>query len=146
MNIDRIVNTSFQGRTFQQLDQAPLSALCGIDEEKADALSRALGIETIGELARSPVVQYAMAIHALADCEDMSSKEKAEDMLLDDAVEMTFPASDPISVDAGITRIEVPPEMVDPGHDHQHAQSIEAHNQEVLGTSAIHQGASGEKH
>ena len=38
---------------------------------------------------------------------------------------MTFPASDPISVDAGITRIEVAPDMVDAGHDHQHAQSIE---------------------
>jgi hypothetical protein len=34
---------------------------------------------------------------------------------------MTFPASDPISVDAGITRIEVPPETVDAQTDHQHA-------------------------
>jgi hypothetical protein len=38
---------------------------------------------------------------------------------------MTFPASDPISVDAGITRIEVPPETVDAHTDHQRAGQLE---------------------
>jgi hypothetical protein len=37
---------------------------------------------------------------------------------------MTFPASDPISVDAGITRIEVPPDKVDASTDHQHAHEV----------------------
>jgi hypothetical protein len=32
---------------------------------------------------------------------------------------MTYPASDPISINAGITRIEVPPDMVDAKDDHQ---------------------------
>lgn len=145
MNIDRIVNTQFHGKTFQELDQAPLSALCGMDEDKARAVSEALGVHSIGELARSPVLQYAIAIHALAGCEDMSPKEKAEESLLDDAVEMTFPASDPISVDAGITRIEVAPDMVDAGADHQNVQAIEANNQAVLGQSAVHTCAPGQK-
>ena len=48
----------------------------------------------------------------------------AKETLLDDAVEMTFPASDPISVDSGITRIEVAPEKVDASTDHQNAATI----------------------
>lgn len=137
MNIDTIVNEDFKGKTFGELVDAPLSALRGIGEQQAQALSDTLGVKTIGDLASLQAVNYAIAIKALAGCEGLSSKEKAEQTLLDDAVEMTFPASDPISVDAGITRIEVAPEMVDAGRDHQHASSIEAHNQEVLGQSAL---------
>lgn len=49
----------------------------------------------------------------------------AKEALLDDAVEMTFPASDPISVDSGITRIEVAPDKVDAHEDHQLAGEID---------------------
>ena len=125
MNIDTIVNEQFRGKTFRELADAPLSALRGIGEQQAMALADTLGVKTIGDLAGLQAIKYAIAIQALASCESTSSKEKAEETLLDDAVEMTFPASDPISVDAGITRIEVPPDMVDAGHDHQNAQKIE---------------------
>lgn len=37
--------------------------------------------------------------------EDPDEKEEA---LLDDAVELTFPASDPVAVTGGVTRIDVP--------------------------------------
>lgn len=37
-----------------------------------------------------------------------SDPEEKEEELLDDAVELTFPASDPVSVTGGKTRIEVP--------------------------------------
>jgi len=125
MNIDTIVNEQFHGKTFRELADAPLSALRGISAQQAAALGDALGAKTIGELANLDVIRHVIAIAALSGCEGLSGKEKAEETLLDDAVEMTFPASDPISVDAGITRIEVAPDMVDAGHDHQHAQSIE---------------------
>jgi hypothetical protein len=49
----------------------------------------------------------------------------AKEALLDDAVEMTFPASDPISVNSGITRIEVAPDMVDAHGDHQLAGQVD---------------------
>jgi hypothetical protein len=62
----------------------------------------------------------------------------AKETLLDDAVEMTFPASDPLAVTSGITRIEVPPEKVEASTDHQSASSIVAHNEEVLGEPALH--------
>ena len=130
MNIDTIVDGSWAGKSFRELVDAPLTALCGIGEQQATALSQALGVKTIGDLAELKVVNYATAIKALADCEGGSSKEQAEESLLDDAVEMTFPASDPISVDAGITRIEVPPEKVDAARDHQHAKEIEEHTEQ----------------
>jgi hypothetical protein len=137
MNIDVIVNKKFQGLSFTELADAPISALCGIGEKEAAALGEALGVKTIGELASLKIVNYALAIKVLAGCEADTSKSAAEECLLDDAVEMTFPASDPISVDAGITRIEVPPEKVEASTDHQGAAAIKAHNQEVLGTSSL---------
>jgi hypothetical protein len=52
------------------------------------------------------------------------SQQQIEETLLDDALEMSFPSSDPISVSSGISRIEVAPEMVDAGIDHQNSQRI----------------------
>jgi hypothetical protein len=37
-------------------------------------------------------------------------REEREEAQLDDAVELTFPASDPVAVTGGVTRIEVPKE------------------------------------
>ena len=139
MNIDNIVNQQFHGKSFSELVNAPLSALSGITEQQAQAFA-AVGVHTVGDLAKMPVVNYAVAIHALASCEGASSKEQAEECLLDDAVEMTFPASDPISVDSGITRIEVAPDKVDAARDHQGAQAMEAHNEEALRNAAVGSG------
>lgn len=41
---------------------------------------------------------------------DSSDPEEKEQELLDDAVELTFPASDPLAVTGGTTRVEVPKE------------------------------------
>lgn len=41
---------------------------------------------------------------------DSTNQDEKEEALLDDAVELTFPASDPLAVAGGITRIEVPKE------------------------------------
>ena len=131
MNIDSIVNQDYHGKTLSELVNSPLTALCGVNEQQASAFAAA-GVRTIGDLANLQVVNYAMAIKALSGCETASSKEQAEEGLLDDAVEMTFPASDPVSVQSSITRIEVAPDKVDASRDHQHAQAMEAHNEEVL--------------
>ncbi|MGG7605846.1 hypothetical protein [Massilia sp. BKSP1R2A-1] len=139
MNIDSIVNQQFHGKSFSELVKAPLTALCGVNEQQAQAFA-GIGVHTVGDLANLQVLNYAIAIKALSGCEGMSSKQQAEEGLLDDAVEMTFPASDPISVDAGITRIEVAPDKVEASTDHQHVQSIEAHNEEALGNAAIRTG------
>jgi hypothetical protein len=64
---------------------------------------------------------------------ELDSKMKqgiAAEALLDDAIEMTFPSSDPISVSCGITRIEVMPDKVDAGKDHQNSNAVD--NGEIL--------------
>lgn len=125
MNIDTIVDDAYTGLCFRDLCHAPLHALRGVSAKDAKTLSQAFGIATIGELAELKFVKWASAIRILADEECDTSEQIAKETLLDEAVEMTFPASDPISVDAGITRIEVPPDMVDAHTDHQHAREVE---------------------
>jgi hypothetical protein len=48
-----------------------------------------------------------------------------QEALLDDAVEMTFPASDPTAVTSGITRIEVAPDMPPASLDHQNVAVVD---------------------
>ena len=125
MNIDTVVGKEYLGKCFRELADAPVSALRGVGEEGAQALQQAFGVTTVRELANLNFIKWASAIATLASEEQALPQEKAKEELLDDAVEMTFPASDPISVDAGITRIEVPPEKVDAQTDHQHAAKVE---------------------
>ncbi|GGX94068.1 hypothetical protein GJV26_01640 [Massilia dura] len=125
MNIDTVVGKDYLGKCFRDLADAPISALNGIGEEGAQALQQAFGVTTVRELANLNFIKWASAIATLAAEEQMLPQDKAKEELLDDAVEMTFPASDPISVDAGITRIEVSPDKVDAHTDHQHAGKIE---------------------
>lgn len=136
MNIDSIIKQEHHGKSFGELVNAPLTALSGINEQQASAFAAA-GVHTIGDLANLPVVGYAMAIKALAGGDAGTSKNEAEETLLDEAVEMTFPASDPLAVQSSITRIEVAPEKVDASRDHQHARAIEAHSEEALRTAEI---------
>jgi hypothetical protein len=50
--------------------------------------------------------------------------DSAKESLLDGAIEMTFPSSDPISIAFGITKIEAPPDMVAARSDHQNSGTI----------------------
>lgn len=126
MNINTVVDAAFVGQSFRDLCNAPLSALKGVSAKDAKALQQAFNVTTIGELADLKFVRWATAIRILATEECDTPEQLAKETLLDDAVEMTFPASDPISVDSGITRIEVPPEKVDAATDHQNAKKVEA--------------------
>lgn len=121
MNLNTIIEEQYQGKSFKELADAPLSALRGVGDKEAKALAAAFNVTTIRELAGLNFVKWASALTTLADEETLTGEQKAKDVLLDDAVEMTFPASDPISVDSGITRIEVAPEKVAAHTDHQHA-------------------------
>ena len=131
MNIDTIVDKEFTGKSFRDLCNAPLNALRGLSSKDAKALQQAFEITTIGDLANLKFVKWASAIKILAAEECDTKEEVAKETLLDEAVEMTFPASDPISVNAGITRIEVAPDMVDAATDHQSATSIEVSNEQA---------------
>ena len=125
MNIDTIVDQQYLGRNFRDLADAPVSALRGVSAKDAKALAQAFNVTTVRELANLDFVKWACAITTLADQEQTPAAEQAKESLLDGAVEMTFPASDPISVDSGVTRIEVAPELVDAQGDHQVAGQVE---------------------
>lgn len=131
MNIDKIVDGKYCGMSFRELCNAPLEALRGLSPKDAKALHQAFSINTIGELADLKFVRWADAIRTLANEECDTEQQVARETLLDDAVEMTFPASDPISVDAGITRIEVAPDMVDAHTDHQMAGEVQEHTKDA---------------
>jgi len=124
MNINKCVDKAYEGKSFHELANAPIDALEGIGHKDAEILKRAFKVSTIRELANLKFIKWATAIATLAE-EDDSTQEKAEEALLDDAIEMTFPSSDPISVAPNITRVEVAPDKVDARTDHQNSQSIE---------------------
>jgi hypothetical protein len=131
MNIDTIVDKTHQGKCFRDLADAPLSVLRGVSAADAKALQKAFGVRTVREFADLKFVKWAVAIATLAEEECDAPAEAAKEELLDDGVEMTFPASDPVAVTSGITRIEVPPDMVDAHDDHQHAMAIEENTREA---------------
>lgn len=137
MNIDTIVTEQYHGKSPRELVDAPLTALNGIGEKEAQALQDAFNVSTIGQLARHQAIANAFAIEMMAAPGSLSPSDSAKETLLDEAVEMTFPASDPISVDAGITRIEVAPDKVEAARDHQGASAIAAHNEEASGQANV---------
>lgn len=147
MNIDKIIDKNHAGKNFRDLADAPLSALRGLSDQDAKALEQAFNIHTVRELAELSFVKWAVAINTLAQEEEPGTEEVAQEALLDDAVEMTFPASDPISVESSITRIEVAPDKVDAHRDHQLAREVEEHMEEahVQDESGKQNAAKGQK-
>ena len=131
MNIDTVVDKQYLGLSFRALADAPVSALRGISAKDAKALAQAFNVHSVRELANLEFVKWAAAITTLADHEQATPEEQAQETLIDGGLEMTFPASDPVSVDSGATRIEVAPEMVDAHDDHQHAGKMESDVEEA---------------
>jgi hypothetical protein len=140
MNIQIIVNDDHHDKCFRELANAPVTTLRGVTPQQADALRDAFGITTISELAELKLVKWARAIRTMASAESEPQDALAKESLIDDAVEMTFPASDPVAIESSITRIEVAPEKVDASTDHQHASAIEASNRQAVGSNALGQG------
>lgn len=124
MNANIFFDKKYEEKSFRDLADAPIDAFNVISQKDAELLKSAFNVSTIREFANLKFIKLAIAITALAD-EVKIEKEKVEETLLDNALEMSFPSSDPISVTSGITRIEVVPEMADARTDHQNSQAIE---------------------
>lgn len=69
MNIDKIVDKSYEGKSFQEIANAPVSALQGVSEGDAQKLKEAFGIDTVKELAENKFFQAAHAINLMAKYE-----------------------------------------------------------------------------
>ena len=125
MNLKTLINDEYAALGMRALAEAPVTALRSMSTQGADALAQVFGVHSVRDLARLDCVKWSTVITALADEEPPTPVEQARETLLDEAVEMTFPASDPLSVDASVTRIEVAPEVVGGHDDHQHAAQVE---------------------
>lgn len=125
MNLKTLINDDYADLGMRALAEAPVTALRSMSAQGAEALAQVFGVHSVRDLARLDCVKWATVITALADEEPPTPVEQARETLLDEAVEMTFPASDPLSVDASVTRIEVAPEVVGGHDDHQHAAQVE---------------------
>ena len=67
--IAKLVDKKYESLSPKQLVDAPVAALSGVSDADAEALRKAFGIKTIGDLARSKYVAAAQALTALADHE-----------------------------------------------------------------------------
>ena len=64
-NIDKYLDKAFETMEFSDLVKAPVSALEGVSDADGEALQKALGIKTIGDLATNKYVLWAQAITTL---------------------------------------------------------------------------------
>ena len=65
-SIDRYLSKSYEQHEFADLVTAPVVALEGVSAGDAEALQKAFGIKTIGDLATNKFVLWAQAINALS--------------------------------------------------------------------------------
>jgi hypothetical protein len=65
-DISKFVDKAYEQQSFAELVKAPVSALQGVSDADAEALAKALGIRSIGDLATNKFVLWAQAIQALS--------------------------------------------------------------------------------
>lgn len=106
MNIDTIVDPQYQGLGLRSLADAPVEALRGVGARESKALAAAFNVHSVRDLAQLDCVRWAVAIATLAAQETDTPAEQARETLLDEAVELTFPASDPLAVNPSVTRCQ----------------------------------------
>lgn len=117
MELNQYVGKKYAEQTVQELADAPLHALTGISKKTADMLEKEFNVTTISGFSRLGFVQAVNAIMAALDAVTQAQEAAAQE-LLDDALAMSFPSSDPVSVTSAIRRMKVAAEMVEPDKDH----------------------------
>ena len=68
-NLDKVLDKAYESRSLTELVEAPVSALAGVSQADADALQKAFGIKSVGDLATNKYVAAALAIVAMARLE-----------------------------------------------------------------------------
>jgi hypothetical protein len=65
-DVSKFLDKAYEQMSFAELAKAPVAALQGVSEADGEALAKALGIKTIGDLATNKFVLWAQAINTLA--------------------------------------------------------------------------------
>ena len=65
-DISKFFDKSFEQKEFSELADAPVHAIQGLSAGDAEALKKALGIETVRDLADHKFVHIAQAVVALS--------------------------------------------------------------------------------
>lgn len=66
-DITKQFDKAYEQKEFSELADAPVDAIAGVSAADAAALTQALGIKTIRDLATHKCVRIAQAVVALAD-------------------------------------------------------------------------------
>lgn len=69
MNISKAVDKAYEGKSFKEIADSPVSALQGITEDDAKLLQKAFKVKTVRDLAKLKYAKWAQAIVTLADTE-----------------------------------------------------------------------------
>jgi hypothetical protein len=67
LGLEKKLMRAWEGKSAQELADAPVTVLEGLTKEDAEFLEKAFGIKTIRDLARQKHFRWAQAIVTLAD-------------------------------------------------------------------------------
>jgi hypothetical protein len=70
MNIHKALMKEYEGKSFKELVDAPVTAIAGVTDSDAEHLKAAFGIKTVKDLATLKYTLWAQAIVTLADTEE----------------------------------------------------------------------------
>jgi ABC-type amino acid transport substrate-binding protein len=65
-DVAKFVDKAYEEMSFADLAKAPVAALQGVSDADAEALTKALNIKTIADLATNKYVLWAQAIQSLS--------------------------------------------------------------------------------
>ena len=67
LGLEKKLMKAWEGKSAQELAEAPVTVLEGLTEEDAELLNKAFGVKTIRDLAKQKHFRWAQAIVTLAD-------------------------------------------------------------------------------
>jgi len=67
LGLEKKLMKAWEGKSAQELADAPVSVLEGLTEQDAELLDKAFGVKTIRDLAKQKHFRWAQAIVTLAD-------------------------------------------------------------------------------
>jgi hypothetical protein len=67
LGLEKKLDKAWEGKSAQELADAPVSALSGVTENDAKLLQEAFGIKTVRDLGTNKYFRWAQGIAALAD-------------------------------------------------------------------------------